>query len=123
MTFGHMGRPHHSWAGPEISSRRGSVSRKKPCSETRKAVSGGLSQAQEVLNLTKTEAKELLDYLEAAGYEGCQSWYVDDQGFTVRWQFGSKRIQSGQSHHPELHREQNPVASTDTFRAVTDASK
>src|SRR5689334_22867815 len=85
---------------------------------TQKAVRSGLSQPQELSGLTKVEAEELLDCLEAAGYERCLLSYVHNQRFTVRWQSGTKRTPSGNSHHPELRQEQNPVSDADTLQAV-----
>jgi hypothetical protein len=36
-----------------------------------------------VSGLTKTEAEELLDWLENHGIQGCQVSYVEEKGFTV----------------------------------------
>src|SRR5262249_29085683 len=36
--------------------------------------------------LTKAEAEELLDLLEAKGLQGRELAYVEGEGFTVRWQ-------------------------------------
>lgn len=37
-----------------------------------------------VTGLSKIEAEDLLDLLEAAGYELCQLSFVDGEGFSVR---------------------------------------
>jgi hypothetical protein len=42
------------------------------------------SQPEEVSGLSKIEAEDLLDRLEAVGYEPCQLSFVDGQGFCVR---------------------------------------
>jgi hypothetical protein len=44
--------------------------------------SGDSCEPQTVSGLTKTEAEELLDYLEAAGF--CQLSHVDGEGFSIR---------------------------------------
>src|SRR5262249_30101529 len=62
------------------------------------------SEAQEVSGLTKTEAEDLLDCLEAAGYELFQLSYVNGEGFTLRWRFGPKCTPMSKAHEPERHR-------------------
>jgi hypothetical protein len=46
--------------------------------------SNDLSQPTEARGLTKIEAEDLLDRLEAAGFQLCQLSYADGQGFRVR---------------------------------------
>lgn len=46
--------------------------------------SHALPQPRVAWGLTKIEAEDLLDRLEAAGYEPCQLSYLDGQGFSVR---------------------------------------
>jgi hypothetical protein len=41
-------------------------------------------QRGEMAGLTKIEAEDLLDQLEAAGYDVCQLSFVDGHGFRVR---------------------------------------
>jgi hypothetical protein len=47
-------------------------------------VSKDLRQLVEVSGLSKIEAEDLLDLLEAAGYELCELSFVDGEGFSVR---------------------------------------
>jgi len=61
-----------------------------PCEPSQES-SGESFEPQAVSGLTKTEAEDLLDYLEAAGYGLCQLSYVKGEGFSIRW---SCRIKS-----------------------------
>jgi hypothetical protein len=71
-----------------ISNRTTAIPRQ---SEPSKERSGDASGPQAVSGLSKTEAENLLDRLEAAGYGLCQLSYVNGQGFSIRWPFGTKR--------------------------------
>jgi hypothetical protein len=53
-------------------------------SKTGPAMSDAPSQLGEISGLSKSEAEDLLDLLEAAGYELCQLTFVDGEGFSVR---------------------------------------
>jgi len=53
-------------------------------SESGQEMSNELLQAGEFSGLTKIEAEDLLDLLEAAGYELCQLSFVDGEGFCIR---------------------------------------
>ena len=53
-------------------------------------MSNELSRAGEMAGLTKIEAEDLLDQLEAVGYDLCQLSFDDDHGFRVRPNTGSK---------------------------------
>jgi hypothetical protein len=53
-------------------------------------MNGDATEPGTVSGLTKTEAEDLLDCLEAAGYGPCQLSYVDGEGFSIRLPFGSK---------------------------------
>ncbi len=59
----------------------GSLSRR---SAPRQGRGNDLSQPTEAWGLTKIEAEDLLDRLEAAGFQLCQLSYADGQGFRVR---------------------------------------
>ena len=50
-----------------------------------------VSQRGEKAGLTKIEAEDLLDQLEAAGYELCQLSFDDGQGFRVRPNSGPEK--------------------------------
>ena len=49
-----------------------------------KNMSNDRSQPREVSGLSKIEAEDLLDRLEASGYDPCQLSFVDGEGFKVR---------------------------------------
>jgi hypothetical protein len=70
-----------------VSSRTTAIARQFAPS---REMSGDPSEPQVVSGLTKTEAEELLDCLEAAGYGLCQLSYVSGEGFSIR--FGTKSI-------------------------------
>jgi hypothetical protein len=76
-----------------------------PRSEQRQERPNDESPSGEVSGLTKTEAEDLLDCLEAAGYESCQLSYVKGEGFTVRWPARIKRATDGKAGAPEPHPE------------------
>ena len=56
-------------------------------SEPSQKMSVDASEPQAASGLTKTEAEDLLDCLEAAGYQFCQLSYVHGEGFRVRLPF------------------------------------
>ena len=69
-----------SEASPFSSSRRGGARQ----SGLGHARSRGNAPPREAAGLTKIQAEDLLDRLEAAGYEVCQLSYADHEGFRVR---------------------------------------
>jgi hypothetical protein len=59
-------------------------------SEPSQKENGEPSEPLMMSGLTKTEAEDLLDCLEAAGYGPCQLSYVNGEGFSVRLPFRTK---------------------------------
>src|SRR5215471_1849677 len=57
--------------------------------EPREKMSGDASKPSAASGLTKTEAEDLLDCLEAAGYELCQLSYVNGEGYSIRLPLGT----------------------------------
>lgn len=85
-------------SSPSLFSRRSSAV--SPQSEPDQETTRAPLEPQEVSGLTKAEAEDLLDWLEAAGYEGCEVAYVPGEGFRVRLPFGSKRTTSSDAGDP-----------------------
>lgn len=56
---------------------------------------------QDVSGLSKKEAEDLLDYLEAAGYGPAQLSYIEGEGFRIRLPFGTKGISNSKQKIPE----------------------
>jgi hypothetical protein len=52
---------------------------------------GDVFELQVGSGLTKTEAEDLLDYLEAAGYGPSELSFVNGEGFRIRISFGTNR--------------------------------
>ena len=85
-------RPRAKTVAPSSPSRLCSrkTALRRPCEPSQES-SGERLESLAVSGLTKTEAEELLDYLEAAGYGLCQLSYVNGEGFSIRLSCGSKK--------------------------------
>jgi hypothetical protein len=79
-----LGRIVNRSAASPLSSRTGAA---RPLPKSSQEMRDDTSQPREVSGLSKTQAEDLLDCLEAAGYQFCQLSYVHGEGFRVRLPF------------------------------------